>query len=74
MQSDSQSSLGLHSTSMVEPQAEAAGTRQQLLIAISLLKHLAHNGTQACTALVQAGVMDTVRRCVCRCRLHGTNQ
>ena len=74
MQSDSESSLGLHSTSMVEPHAEAAGTRQQLLIAVSLLKHLAHNGPQACAALVQAGVMDTVRRCVSCCRLHGAKQ
>ncbi|DBB03962.1 TPA: hypothetical protein ACH3X1_013032 [Trebouxia sp. C0004] len=59
---DSESSLEVHSTSLVQPNSEATATRQQLLIALSLLKHLAHNSPAACEAIVAAGVMDTVRR------------
>ena len=59
---ESVSSIGLRSNSLVEPDAEAASTRQQLLIALSLIKHLAHNSPTACEALAHAGVMDTVRR------------
>ncbi|KAL0055596.1 hypothetical protein WJX82_002269 [Trebouxia sp. C0006] len=58
----SESSLGVHSTSVVQPNSEADATRQQLLMALSLLKHLAHNSPAACEAIVAAGVMDTVRR------------
>ena len=61
-QSDSESSVGMHSTSVVEPSAEAASTRQQLLTALSLLKHLAHNSPDACRALVDADIMHTARR------------
>ena len=60
--SDSESSIGMHSTSVVEPTAEANSTRQQLLTALSLLKHLAHNSPAACSALIDAGVLHTVRR------------
>ena len=58
----SESSHGVHSTSLVQPNSEATATRQQLLMALSLLKHLAHNSPAACEAIVAAGVMDTVRR------------
>ena len=59
---ESECSVGLHSGSYVEPCSQAACTRQQLLMAISLLKHLAHNSPAAGEALVGAGVMDTIRR------------
>ena len=62
---ESECSVGLHSGSYVEPCSEAACTRQQLLMAISLLKHLAHNSPAAGEALVGAGVMDTARRWAC---------
>ncbi|DBA67372.1 TPA: hypothetical protein ACH3X2_001663 [Trebouxia sp. C0005] len=62
LSADSESSLGIHSTSVVQPNSEATATRQQLLMALSLLKHLAHNSPAACEAIVAAGVMDTVRR------------
>lgn len=59
---EAECSVGLHSGSYVEPCSEAVCTRQQLLMAISLLKHLAHNSPVAGEALVCAGVMDTIRR------------
>ncbi len=62
VQVGSESSLGLHSTSLVEPNNEAVSTRQQLLMALSLLKHLAHSGPSACEAMVSAGVMNSVTR------------
>lgn len=61
-QSDSETSIGMHSTSVVEPTAEATSMRQQLLTALSLLKHLAHNSPAACGALTDAGILHTARR------------
>lgn len=58
----SESSVGLHSDSLVEPNSGAACTRQQLLLALSLLKHLAHNSPTACDALIHAGLIDSARR------------
>ena len=62
---ESECSIGLHNNSFIEPCSEAACTRQQLLMAISLLKHLAHNSPAAGEALTCAGVMDTIRRYAC---------
>ena len=62
---ESECSVGLHNDSFVEPCNEATGTRQQLLMAISLMKHLAHNSPAAGEALTCAGVMDTIRRYAC---------
>lgn len=62
MGTESECSVGLHTGSFIEPGGEAACTRQQLLMAISLLKHLAYNSPAAGEALTRAGVMDTVRR------------
>ncbi len=62
LSADSESSLGVHSTSVVQLNSAATATRQQLLMALSLLKHLAHDSPAACEAIVAAGVMDTVRR------------
>ena len=69
-QTNSESSQGLLSTSLVEPQGEAASTRQQLLIALSLLKHMAHHSPSACEAMVAAGAMDPVRRCMACAPVH----
>lgn len=68
------SSAGFGS-SFIEPCTEAACTRQQLLLAISLLKHLAYNRPDAGEALTDAGVMDTIRRYCCAvssCILRGS--
>lgn len=62
---ESECSVGQHNDFYVEPCSEAACTRQQLLMAISLLKHLAHNSPAAGEALTCAGVMDTIRRYAC---------
>ncbi len=62
LSADSESNLGVHSTSVVQPNSEATATRQQLLMALSLLRHLAHDSPAACEAIVAAGVMDTARR------------
>ena len=62
---ESECSIGLHNDSFLEPCSEAACIRQQLLMAISLLKHLAHNSPAAGVALTCAGVMDTIRRYAC---------
>ena len=59
---ESECSVGLYSDSFIEPCNEVAYTRQQLLTAISLLKHLAHNSPAAGEALTYVGVMDTIRR------------
>lgn len=61
-ESEAESSIGMHSTSVVEPTAEAGSTRQQLLTGLSLLKHLAHNSQPACAALTEAGILQTARR------------
>ena len=62
MKVESESSVGLHSDSLVEPSSEAACTRRQLLLALSLLKHLAHNSPTACEALIHAGLIESARR------------
>ena len=66
---ESECSVGQHIDSIIEPCNEVACTRQQLLMAISLLKHLAHNSPAAGEALTCAGVIDTTRRYACTSKL-----
>ena len=59
---ESQSSAGLHSRSLVDASKETGSNRHQLLTALSLLKHLAHNSPASCLALLEAGMLDIASR------------